>query len=154
MDFKVKLKANNNIVLTKTNFKRIVEYYSRCACFQITVQMEVKISPDIVITPDVSSNNEKNECTLYKERILFVYLFQSIENYLIEKNADKAILEEREGDLSVSSRRLLISHLANYVTSVYGLDVTRGKLVPFCEAVLDLFPSLNLGTAEEKNIVS
>lgn len=54
LDFKVKLKANNNIVLTKSNFNRIVEYYSHCACFHITVHMDVKTTPDVVITPDVS----------------------------------------------------------------------------------------------------
>lgn len=85
---------------------------------------------------------------------LMSFSFQSIENYLIEKNADKAILEEREGDLSIPTRRFLIAHLATYITSIYGLDVTRAKLVPFCESVLELFPSLNLGTAKEKNIVS
>lgn len=55
-DFKVKLKANNNTNLTKTNFNRVVEYYSRCACFQITVQLERKTMCDVLITADVSPN--------------------------------------------------------------------------------------------------
>lgn len=152
LDFKVRLKANNSIVLTKSNFNRIVEYFSRCACFQIIMQMEVKIMPDVVITPDVSPDNGIRNWNF--DWIWSSYSFQNIENYLIDNNADKAILEEREGDLSLPTRRFLITHLANYVTSVHGMDVPRAKLVPFCEAVLDVFPSLNLGNAKEKNIVS
>lgn len=54
-DFKVKLKDNNNISLTKANFNKIIEYYSHCACFHIKLQLDAKIMPEMVITPEVSS---------------------------------------------------------------------------------------------------
>lgn len=76
---------------------------------------------------------------------------------MIEKNADKAILEEREkniGGLTESTRRFLIGHLADYAVSVFGLNVTRSQLLPFCKAVVALFPSLNLGNDKIVNVVS
>lgn len=57
---------------------------------------------------------------------------------MIEKKADKAILEEREKKIG----------------SVFGLNVTRSQLVPFCKAVVALFPSLNLGNDKIVNVVS
>lgn len=73
-DFKVKLKANNNTNLTKTNFNRIVEHYSRCACFQITVQLERKTMCDVVITADVSSNYDFVLKIIFTKIIIFSLL--------------------------------------------------------------------------------
>lgn len=56
LDFVVKLKDNSNVVLTKANFNKIINYYSKCACFYVKLQMEAKIMPEIVITPDVSAD--------------------------------------------------------------------------------------------------
>lgn len=99
-------------------------------------------------------------CIKYKDWFFFFvlrYLNQNIETYLIEKNADKAILEERErniGGLTESTRRFLIGHLADYAVAVFGLNVTWSQLVPFCKAVVALFPSLNLGNDKIVNVVS
>lgn len=56
VDFKVKLKDNNNINLSKANFNKIIEYYSHCACFHVKLQLETKIMSEMVITPDVSAD--------------------------------------------------------------------------------------------------
>lgn len=74
---------------------------------------------------------------------------------MIDNNGGKAILEERDtGGLSVATRRSVINYLADYAISLYGHEVPRAKLVRLSEAALDIFPSLNLGTPENKNIVS
>lgn len=81
------------------------------------------------------------------------HLLQSVESYLIDNNADKAILEEREGNptgLVDATRRSLIGHLANYAISAYGLsNVTRQQLMQFSEAVIVLFPSLSLKNGDK-----
>lgn len=52
-DFKVTLKENNNISLSKTNFNKIIQKYSQCACFHVKLQLDAKITPGLVVTPDV-----------------------------------------------------------------------------------------------------
>lgn len=108
---------------------------------------------DVLITADVSPNFVFISIT---KTNFFSFLWQNIESYLIEKNADKAILEEREkniGGLTESTRRFLIGHLADYAVSVFGLNVTRIQLIPFCKAVVAVFPSLNLANDKTVNIV-
>lgn len=53
-DFKVTLEENNNISLSKTNFNKIIQNYSQCACFHVTLQLDAKITPGLVVAPDVS----------------------------------------------------------------------------------------------------
>lgn len=76
---------------------------------------------------------------------------------MIEKNADRAILEEREkqpGGLSDSTRQFLMSHLADYLVSVHGLSLTRSQTLLFCKSVIILFPSLSLGNGDDNVTVS
>lgn len=77
---------------------------------------------------------------------------------MVENNADKALLEEREmnlGGLTDSTRCFLIRHLANYVVSLYGLQtVTRAQLIEFSKLVLILFPSLSTKNGNDKDTVS
>lgn len=74
---------------------------------------------------------------------------------MIENNADRALLEEREGKavgLSDSTRRFLVGQLADYVISVYGLlSVTPFQLAQFSKSAAILFPSLHV---DETNSVS
>lgn len=54
-DFKVTLKDNHNIILSKSNFVKIIENYSRCADFYVKLELDAEKLPGIVvITPDVS----------------------------------------------------------------------------------------------------
>lgn len=84
--------------------------------------------------------------------------YQAIENYLVEHNADKALLAERErkpGGLSDSIRRFLIVHLADYLVSLYGLlTVTKSQMLFFSKSVIILFPSLSLNNGDGTDTVS
>lgn len=83
--------------------------------------------------------------------------FQAIENYLIDNNADKALLEEREkkpGGLSEPVRRFLIGHLADYLIALYGMSATKSQMMIFCRAVIVLFPSLSLKNGDDSDTVS
>lgn len=154
VDFKIKLLENNNVTLTKENFNRIIDYYSRCACFHVKFCLDTKPMPDAFITPEV--NVDIRIYLLFYSKFKHLICIQAIENYLIEHNADKALLAERgHGSLNDSIRRNLIGHLADYLTSIYGLlTVTKGQVDEFCKQVIILFPSLSLKNGDDSDTVS
>lgn len=84
--------------------------------------------------------------------------YQTIENYLIEHNADRALLAERENlptGLPKLTRCFLINHLADHLVSVYGLTtVKKEQMLQFCKEVIVLFPSLSLKNGDDTDTVS
>lgn len=55
IDFKVNLKDNNNINLSKSNFNKVIDQFSKCACFHVKFLLEARAGPELLITPDVSA---------------------------------------------------------------------------------------------------
>lgn len=83
---------------------------------------------------------------------------QSIENYLIEHNADQALLAEREQlstGLPKTIRRFLINHLVDYLVSLFGLTtVKKEQMLKFSKEVIVVFPSLSLKNGDDTDTVS
>lgn len=119
--------------------------------------------PSTFVTPDVSAlidirNRNAIQFFLSITISVLIKLHQSIENYLIEHNADQALLAEREQlptGLPKSIRCSLINHLGDYLISLYGLTtVKKEQMLQFCKEVIVLFPSLSLKNGDDSDTVS
>lgn len=71
-------------------------------------------------------------------------------------NEGATILNEYEAakNLKVSTRRKLVSHIANFIIRQYGYYPSTEQKVMVCKAVVNLFPAYHIENSQCDGIVS
>lgn len=83
---------------------------------------------------------------------IFHYTLKSLENYIRQKIP--YLLRAERRNLNEKTRRLLLSHILDYIEEHCTLAATPEQIEKICENTVKLFPCLKMEPSNKRGIVS
>lgn len=140
---KVNLVDNLLTPIPPDSFSEIIENYSKSGSFYINFKYDVKPNDSDKIQAITSEASLLVAKYIIQNVKIYFPLFslQTLENYLIEMNADHIILDVREGrPLNESNRLKVVKHVVNFLMTNFGKYPSTHVKRMAAKAVVTLFP--------------